>query len=209
MSLPIRVFLGGSFDPVHLGHMCMAKQVQGALPSAQIYFMPLSNPPHKTLVASQSHRLSMLKEALKDTQFLLDKTDLRTGTIYTKDTVRLLRSAYADDALVFVMGMDSFLSLTSWEGGLSLVEQVHLLVFDRDNTRHKIQGALNMHYRAHQGDLFDLSASKAGRICILEGVLEASSTQIRQNLAGNVDAIKHLMAPEVLDYIKRNELYVT
>ncbi len=136
----IRAYLGGSFDPVHCGHLQMAMSVyQYLLPIAQrqqrqlhVSLLPNSRSPFKDRSTNPEHRLAMLKLATKDTPLQISELELwQTPPVYTIDSVQTLRTRYPDDSLIFIMGMDSARTLAKWKEGLRLTDYVHLWVFNR------------------------------------------------------------------------------
>lgn len=137
----IRAYLGGSFDPVHRGHVQMAMAVyQSLLPLAQaqqralyVSLLPNSRSPFKRQSSDPKHRLAMLKLAIQGTPLHIDELEIwQPPPVYTIDSVRTLRQRYPADSLIFIMGMDSARSLDKWQDGLHLTDYVHLWVFYRD-----------------------------------------------------------------------------
>lgn len=136
----IRAYLGGSFDPVHNGHLQMALYVyQSLLPLAkqqqrelQLSLLPNARSPFKADSTDPKHRLTMLKLAIKDTPLQINELELwQTPPVYTIDSVKTLRARYPHDSLIFIMGMDSAQSLDKWKNGLALTDHVNLWVFNR------------------------------------------------------------------------------
>ena len=136
----IRAYLGGSFDPVHNGHLQMALYVyQSLLPLAkqqqrelQLSLLPNARSPFKADSTDPKHRLAMLKLAIKNTPLQINELELwQTPPVYTIDSVKTLRARYPHDDLIFIMGMDSAQSLDKWRNGLALTDHVNLWVFNR------------------------------------------------------------------------------
>ena len=136
----IRAYLGGSFDPVHEGHVQMAMIVyEHLLPIAKqqqcdlhVSLLPNARSPFKTHSTDPEHRLSMLKLATQNTPLQIDELELwQVPPVYTIDSVRTLRQRYPDDSLIFIMGMDSARSLDQWKDGLKLTDYVNLWIFSR------------------------------------------------------------------------------
>ncbi|NRD69759.1 nicotinate (nicotinamide) nucleotide adenylyltransferase [Psychrobacter okhotskensis] len=137
----IRAYLGGSFDPVHNGHLQMAmyvyqhlfpiaKQQQRAL---QVSLLPNARSPFKDKSTNPEHRLAMLKRATQESPLQISELELwQTPPVYTIDSVRTLRRRYPNDSLIFIMGMDSARSLDKWKDGLRLTEDVNLWIFNRE-----------------------------------------------------------------------------
>ena len=136
----IRAYLGGSFDPVHKGHLQMAMYVyQHLLPIAKqqqralhVSLLPNARSPFKNESTNPKHRLAMLKLATLNTPLQIDELELwQAPPVYTIDSVRTLRQRYPHDSLIFIMGMDSARSLDKWKDGLKLTDYVDLWVFNR------------------------------------------------------------------------------
>ena len=136
----IRAYLGGSFDPVHKGHLQMAMYVyQHLLPIAKqqqralhVSLLPNARSPFKNESTNPKHRLAMLKLATLNTPLQIDELELwQAPPVYTIDSVRTLRQRYPHDSLIFIMGMDSAQSLDKWKDGMVLTNYVNLWVFNR------------------------------------------------------------------------------
>lgn len=136
----IRAYLGGSFDPVHNGHLQMAMSVyKHLLPIAkrqqrelQVSLLPNARSPFKDRSTNPAHRLAMLKLATQETPLQISELELwQTPPVYTIDSVQTLRRRYPDDSLIFIMGMDSARTLAKWKDGLQLTNYVHLWIFNR------------------------------------------------------------------------------
>ncbi|MDN5890698.1 MAG: nicotinate-nicotinamide nucleotide adenylyltransferase [Psychrobacter sp.] len=138
----IRAYLGGSFDPVHDGHLQMAlyvyecllpiaKQQQRAL---HVSLLPNARSPFKQHSTNPAHRLAMLKLATQNTPLEVNELELwQTPPVYTIDSVTTLRAHHPQDSLIFMMGMDSARSLEKWKDGLTLTDYVNLWVFNRND----------------------------------------------------------------------------
>ena len=136
----IRAYLGGSFDPVHEGHLQMAMHVyQDLLPIAEqqqrklhVSLLPNARSPFKDESTNPEHRLTMLKLATHNTPLQINELELwQTPPVYTINSVQTLRERYPNDCLIFIMGMDSARSLAKWKDGLQLTDYVNLWIFNR------------------------------------------------------------------------------
>ncbi|AMN68690.1 nicotinate-nucleotide adenylyltransferase [Psychrobacter sp. P11G5] len=136
----IRAYLGGSFDPVHEGHLQMAMHVyQDLLPIAEeqqrklhVSLLPNARSPFKDESTNPEHRLTMLKLATQNTPLKISELELwQTPPVYTINSVQTLRERYPNDCLIFIMGMDSARSLDKWKDGLQLTDYVNLWIFNR------------------------------------------------------------------------------
>lgn len=138
----IKAYLGGSFNPVHNGHIQMAMAVYNRLApiadqqqrALQVSLLPNARSPFKQKSMDPAQRLAMLKLAVKNTPLQIDELELwQAPPVYSIDSVRTLRQRYPNDSLIFIMGMDSARSLDNWRDGLQLLDYVHLWVFDRQD----------------------------------------------------------------------------
>ncbi|MFK3916632.1 nicotinate-nicotinamide nucleotide adenylyltransferase [Psychrobacter sp. NPDC078501] len=145
----IRAYLGGSFDPVHNGHLEVAMSVyQHLLPIAtrlqrtlHVSLLPNARSPFKTQSTDPNHRLAMLKLATENTLIQINELELwQAPPVYTIDSVRTLRQQYPNDNLIFIMGMDSAQSLDKWKDGLRLTDHVNLWVFNRQSSTNVSDG---------------------------------------------------------------------
>lgn len=136
----IRAYLGGSFNPVHNGHIQMAMAVFNQLKpiaareNRKLYveLLPNARSPFKTDTIAPKHRLAMLNLATKNTPLGVSELEIwQAPPVFTIDTVRQLRQSFPNDTLIFIMGMDSAASLDNWRQGLNLTDFVQLWVFDR------------------------------------------------------------------------------
>jgi len=148
----IRAYLGGSFDPVHNGHLEVAMSVyQHLLPIAtrlhrtlHVSLLPNARSPFKTQSTDPNHRLAMLKLATENTPIQINELELwQAPPVYTIDSVRTLRQQYPNDSLIFIMGMDSAHSLDKWRDGLCLTDYVNLWVFNRQSSTDVSDGISN------------------------------------------------------------------
>ena len=149
----IRAYLGGSFDPVHNGHMQIAMYVyQSLLPIAQLQhralhvsLLPNARSPFKDESTNPKHRMAMLKLATQESPLQINALELwQTPPVYTIDSVRALRQRYPDDSLIFIMGMDSARSLDKWKDGLRLTDYVDLWIFNRNGSSAHKKNLLGM-----------------------------------------------------------------
>jgi nicotinate-nucleotide adenylyltransferase len=128
--------LGGTFDPIHIGHLFIAEEVYAALRLAKVYFAPAREPPHKAgePVTSIEHRVAMVRAAIaSNDHFALSLVDVnRPGPSYSVDTLRLLRKEWGTDVqLFFIMGLDSLLDLPQWHQPQELIRLCELAVVGR------------------------------------------------------------------------------
>ena len=183
---PLAVF-GGTFDPVHLGHLCVAWEAAELL-GADVLMMPSGIPPHRPPpIASAEKRVAMLQVALRDqSRLILDTRELaRSGPSYTVDTMVELRGEQADRPLVLLLGADAFAGLPGWHGWQSLFELAHIGVLSRPGEQALFPAALTEvtdgRWVASASDLY---AQPSGKLIALSVTpMEISATRIRELLA--------------------------
>ena len=196
---------GGTFDPVHFGHIKPVLNVKQALNLSQIRFIPNSVPPHREEPwLSTEQRLSLLQSALGEyADMVVDPRELdRGGPSYMIDTLRSLNSDYQDESICLVIGMDAFFGIAQWRQWKQLFELCHLVVttrpgFDQALILEQV-GAENYPFLAEKmtQDIETLKQGNAGKI-LLHSVplLDISSTEIRTRLLKGED-ISQLMPDE-------------
>ncbi len=210
---PLLVLYGGTFDPVHHGHLAIAHAARDAL-GVPIHFMPAADPPHRAAPgADASQRATMLALALADEpDFHIDLRELRReGPSYSVETLRALRGELgAGIPVALLLGADSLLGLPTWHEWSALFELAHLVVADRDDS--DLDAALPPELaEALAGrwteDPSALCAERAGRLLRLQQPLHpASATQVRAGIAGG-GPWREMVPAGVADYIVRQRLY--
>lgn len=184
---PMGIF-GGTFDPIHYGHLRTAFELLHALELGQVRFMPCGQPPHREQpVAPGRARLAMVQAACAgQAGFLVDDRELRRqGPSYTVDTLAGLRSEFPHRPLCLLVGMDAFLGLPRWHEWRRILQLAHLVVAKRPGWQAPVSGTL-AELLAERGTVqaIDLHRARAGAICIHPVTqLEISSTGIRQMAA--------------------------
>lgn len=209
--------LGGTFDPIHFGHLRMAQELAESLRLDEIRFIPAATPPHKaTPSISAEHRTAMVRLAIANNpQFTLDTRELnRSGASYTIDTLQSLRNELGKDtSLVLLMGSDAFTKLNTWHRWEELIEFCHIALVQRPLINQSsakealpkiLETFLHDHYTENGEDLHN---SAAGLITMQQiTALDISSTKIRATLEQKHSA-RYLMADSVIDYIETHRLY--
>lgn len=210
---------GGTFDPVHYGHLKPAEEVFTRFALDALVFVPNAVPPHKPNdpVSSFAHRFAMLALATApDDHFLLsDVEQRRGGPSYTVDTLREIRVAWRAEAVFFVLGSDSLAQITTWHRWETLVELAHLVVLHRHpwwgaELERRVPALLRPRMRVVDrtagGDLATGGAGE-GSILLLEHTPSPiSATAVRQRLRAGQGA-SGLVPPEVERYAVKNRLY--
>jgi nicotinate-nucleotide adenylyltransferase len=183
---------GGSFDPIHFGHLRPALEILNAVSLDAIHFIPSGRPPHRPApVASAGWRLQMLRAALAgEPRFVVDEREIqRNAPSYSVDTLAGLRSELPGDTLVLLVGMDAFLGFPSWHHWRRIFDYAHVIVAHRPAWQLQSDGELADVFRARRAmSAQELWSSAAGRI-LLQPVtqLEISSTRLRASIAAGGD----------------------
>ncbi len=208
---PIGIF-GGTFDPIHYGHLRTAFELTQALRLSEVRFMPAGNPPHRDItVASPELRLQMVSAAIgQQPGFNVDDREMRrAGPSYSVDTLTELRSEMPQRSLCLIVGMDAFLSLPTWHQWQNILTLSHLIVAHRPGWRAPAKGPLGELLVDHgTGRVDDLHESNSGRIFIHAVTqLEISSTEVRKLIATGRDP-RYLMPDAVRDIIQQSGCYL-
>jgi len=206
--------LGGTFDPVHRGHVALAEAALAQLPLSEVLWMPSGSPGHRAPpVARARDRLAMLELATAGNPlFRIDAAELESAEpTYTVHTLTRLRAQLGNARpLVLLLGSDSFLSLPTWLRWRELFDLAHIAHATRPGRLQSDGGPVpvlsaEIARRAARGD--QLAASAAGRIASFDmAPMDVSSSAIRARLAAAQDT-RDLLAPAVLAYIRSHHLY--
>lgn len=213
---PATGILGGTFDPVHFGHLRLAEEMAAAIGLGRVCFIPAGQPPHRASPhATATHRLEMVRRAVAgNPRFEVDAREvLRPQPSYTVDTLTALRAEHGTrQPLWLLLGSDAFLGLPSWHDWQRLFELANIAVAARPGGKpgqtDAMQEALKCEVMNRQ--VADASAaSAAGSILLLQMTpLEISATAIRDALARH-GSVRYLLPDTVLDYINEHQLYRT
>lgn len=208
--------LGGSFDPIHRGHLQLAHDALAQLRLAEIRFLVAGHPWQKGDITDSAHRAAMVLAAIRDQpRFVLDMREVeRSGPTYTVDTLRELRGSLgADVPLVLVMGSDQFERLDTWREWTHLLDYAHLAVARRADTVLAPSYALQEYFNAHWALPLAVQEAANGRIVeIAMTPVDASATEIRNLLAqppapAREARLAQVVPAAVLDYIHAHRLY--
>lgn len=204
--------LGGTFDPIHQGHLQLAQIVLEKLNFAEIRFIPNFKPPHRpTPMVSHQKRLAMLKLALEDhPRFVIDTREIeRKGISYTIDTLKSLRTDFPDTPLCWIIGFDEFAKLNTWHAWQSLIHFVHFIIIKRPVIDKKLPPEIEQLLYMHETeDKAELEKTIHGKIYQLNTpFFDIAATEIRNQFAKKEEPIKGL--PEkVYEYIQQKGLYI-
>lgn len=202
---------GGSFDPVHAGHLRAAIELQEALRLSAIYFIPCHIPVHKKkLLATPEQRLAMLKLAIQpEPTFFIDTREIaESRPSYTIETVKSMRQDAPEAALLLVLGDDVFSHLSTWHAWESLLQYCHIVVLSRTVFPMNLDPLMTSYLQEHQTeDLALLKSLPAGCIYLQTMTcLPISSSLIKRKLILN-ENIRFLLPDTVLSYIQQERLY--
>jgi len=203
--------LGGTFDPVHFGHLRPALDIQQALGLEEVRLIPCHIPPHRPQpVADAPQRVAMLEAAIGNyPEFSIDRRELeRDGPSWTFDTLTSLRAEPGAVSLCLLIGMDAFRGLPTWHRWRELIDLCHMVVMTRPGSEFHAGGELEDFINRHQiMDPAELENHAAGRVLFQTVTqLEISGTRIRTLLAHGESA--GFLVPEaVLEIIRREGLY--
>ena len=218
MSLKLIGVLGGAFDPIHYGHIKLAKAWQDVATLSKVLFIPSGLAPHKNIVLENKHRIEMLNLALNPyTNFFTDdreikknQTDLKPS--YTIETLQsLIIEKKEDQAFCFLMGSDAFLKLESWHLWNELFNYCHILIIERRESPiivDQLTSALKKEWSERlTQNIEDLRGSSFGLIMTKKfEYIDISSSQIRDAIYSNKN-LTNLLPAAVADYINLHGLY--
>ncbi len=188
---------GGSFDPPHLGHLILADRALAALNLDHILWLPVADPPHKTVEAPIVHRVAMVERAVADHHgFRLSRVDIdRPGPHYSVDALKAIHQQSPGSDLYFIIGADSLTDLPSWNRPAELIEQAHLAVMRRPGTAVRLDAV----EQAIPGLTENLTFFVAP-------LIEISSSDVRSRLITG-QSVRYLVPPQVEAYIHAHNVY--
>jgi len=213
--------LGGSFDPVHLGHIGLAKETREKFNLNQILFIPVFQSPHKSHfpMTSTLHRMEMLRLALKDSPYfsVSDIEIRREETSYTIDTLNFCELTYPESELFLIIGYDNLLELDSWKDSLRIMERYNILVASRPGIK-SISSEEKVYRMFNGASPYCSGEIKSGNLEFFHKEKETSlvvydispwnisSSIVREKLASE-RPIDNLLPPEVETYIIEHQIY--
>lgn len=193
--------LGGTFDPIHYGHLVAAEYAMHRFHLDRVIFMPAAHPAHKNIngVLNARHRCAMVKLAIEDNPgFVMSTLEIeRTGVSYTIDTIKTLKGQYPESDIYFIMGMDSIYILDTWKEVQRLVAMCRFIVVTRpayqlNRSDPALQGVPEAFWT--QSDFLEIPA------------MDISSTDLRRRVLQG-EPIRYLLPRAVEEYIKEHSLY--
>ena len=215
--------IGGTFDPVHNGHLHLAEQAQYFFDLEKVIFIPAFRSPHKLAIQPESckHRLAMLALALENRPtFSMNKMEIEKQAIsFTIDTLKALKSQYSDWKLFLILGADAFQAIDTWKKSSQLFDFCNILVGTRPGVDIKVSESVKNRLSLIEPLTIDPSPKFGTEPVIIENTkkgtqvvffqispINISSKDIRRRIAQK-EEIKNLLPPSVDNYIIKNQLY--
>lgn len=193
--------MGGTFNPIHLGHLIMCEYIRMDCNLDKVIFIPSSNPPHKdkSQVMSVAHRYDMVQLAIEDNPYFeVSSIEMdRQGNSYTIDTIEELKTQYKDDEFYFIIGGDNLHELIKWKDASKLLKTTSFIVIGRQGVDEDINMLKIKEYEeVYNAKIHYLNAP----------LIEISSTTIRDYLKEG-KSIRYMVPKKVEDYIMLHKLY--
>lgn len=199
-SLNVGIF-GGTFDPIHYGHLILSEYVCDALDLHKVIFMPTGDPPHKIdqIVTKKEHRLNMTKLAIEgNSRFDISLIELeRSGKSYTVDTLKVLEKEQEGVTYHFIIGADSLFNILTWRNSRELLNTCNFIVVNRaEYSKDELLDQKNFLEREYTANIKLVEIPN----------IEISSSEIRDRVKEN-KSIKYLTPKKVEAYIHSKNLY--
>ncbi len=206
--------LGGSYNPVHLGHLILADCVCKELGYDKVLFVPVYNPPHKEMAdaASPEDRLAMVRKAVEgDNRFEAEDFEIRKqGISYTWDTICALEDKYKGrltDKIGLIMGQDLAVHFNLWKNADLLAEKCQLILAVRPDSYVKSTGSINKAVGGYEEEIsFNPENFKCNYIKVFNPEMAISSSDIRDRIKDG-RAFRYLVSDGVFNYIRDRKLY--
>ena len=213
--------LGGSFDPVHMGHIGLAQETYKNFGLNQVLFVPVFQSPNKSHVpiTSATHRVEMLRLAIKNIPYfdISDIDIIRQEISYTIDTLNCFRLKYPSSDLFLIIGFDNLLELDSWKDALKIMKNYNILVASRPgikilSSEEKVLGMFNGDSpyclcETGSGNLDFVNPETGTRLVVCDiRPRDISSTNVRESLVKG-KPVDNLLPPEVETYIIKHQIY--
>ena len=213
--IPLGLF-GGTFNPIHFGHLRLAQELSQALNVERVKFIPSGRPPHRNLnLATAEHRVAMVKLAIQgNSRFECDTREVdRASLSYSVDTLKDLRQELGDEfSFCFFMGSDAFLGLSTWHEWQTLFELTHIIIGQRPGFQNIAAAQLppalaTQFYKRQQTSSDFIKTRNAGGIYVVDiNLLNISATRIRRDVRNMVSPC-YLLPDSVLEYVTQHHLF--
>lgn len=193
--------MGGTFDPIHNGHLILAEHSRIQFDLEKVIFIPTGKPPHKVEkgISLINHRYDMTLLAICTNKYFdLSLIEIqREGTTYTIDTIKQLKTENKDTDYYFILGADSLFNISSWKGYEELLNICNFIVAKRPSTdNNKLKAKIEELNKIHKDPIYILETP----------LIDISSSSIRERVRSKL-SIKYLVPDVVELYIKKNRLY--
>ncbi len=193
--------IGGSFDPIHFGHLIMAEFLREYKNLEKIIFVPTGNAPHKKYRIPGEKRIKMVDLAIEaNSYFASSNVELINENVsYTVDTIKYLRNICPDPEFYFIIGLDNLFELDTWNNPEDLSQVTKFIVANRISNNRKKSDAIEKCQELNKRFGFDIEL-------VDTPIIEISSSEIRNRIDKGL-SIKYLTLDSVIEYIGENELY--
>ena len=214
--------LGGSFNPIHNGHLTIAQHVHERMQLSQVLFIPTGDPPHKRdgSLAPANVRLEMVRLAIADNPlFTVSDIEMqRKGKSYSIDTIRALHHHYGPSTeLFFIIGLDAFLDFPTWREPTELLRICHVVVVPRPGQSFQALAGMSLLPSLHSNELAGLDTGALNRLdiaipsdpgvtCLAFPPCPTSASEIRRRVRNKLPLV-NMLPPLVQSYILRHSLY--
>ena len=212
--------LGGSFDPIHVGHLNMAKEALKYLSLDKIYLDPNKCPYYKdNAKVSDNDRINMIKLSINhETNIEISELEINNENyLSTYEVLKILNEKYPDTIFTFIMGMDSFLNLHKWRHAEEIINLANLAVLMRPGFILNLEELPPLQQKLYQEAIIlekeslimNFKDTKKHKLYLIKGIeVNISSSFIRENLkTQNYDKLTNFLTQETLNYIKEHNLY--
>jgi nicotinate-nucleotide adenylyltransferase len=207
---------GGTFNPVHFGHLRSAEEICDRFKMKEVVFIPSAIPPHKSRsdIEDPVHRLKMVNLAVTgNPYFTVSEIEIhRKGKSYSIDTIRQIKKNCPSDDLAFIMGIDAFLEIHTWHKYKQIFSECDFIITSRPGApkRSFIKSmpdeVLNQFKRKKNGRIFEHESGKKVHFTEVTD-LDISASSLR-SIVRNKRTLRYLTPRRVIDYIKENKLYM-
>lgn len=206
--------LGGTFDPVHCGHLELAGKAMEEFGLERVLFLPTASPPHKRIdnIVSFEHRVEMIRLAIKDDNrfALLEIESDIPAPNYTVDTLSLLlQKSETEKEFVFIVGIDAFLDIHLWKNYERVLSTINFIIAARAGYRRDelLDYLKLLNYKKNGNHWYNNASLK--KIYYLDcDITDVSSSEVRKKLAAG-DSLDEVIPPSVMRYITQYNLYIS